>query len=366
MKITFLTLFPEFYDGFKSTSIINKAIKKEIVELETVNIRDYSEDKNKRVDDTTIGGGPGLILKCDTLIKAIKNLKKENTKVVFMSSRGNVYTQRKARELAVNKQDLVLICGHYEGIDERVLEYVDEEICIGDYILTGGEIPSLVVADSIIRLLDGAITEESHLDESFENGLLEYPQYTLPRDYEGKQIPEILLTGNHEAIRKWRLKQSLRVTLERRKDLLNNYKFNKEEKELLKEIIENRKGRWEMEAIKKSKKINVHSLKMDEKYYCLIKEGKKIYELRMNDEKRKMFKVGDQICFLKRPDLNDYFYKEIKGLHYFKTLDNLIDSIDINKMGFVSKEELIVVMNKFYKDELGKMEIVAIELKEAE
>ena len=185
---------------------INKAIKKNLVELETVNIRDYSEDKNKRVDDTIVGGGAGLVLKCDPVIKAIKDLKKENSKVVFLSSKGKTYTQKKARELVKAKQDLILLCGHYEGIDERILDYVDEEISIGDYILTGGEIPSLVIADSVIRLIDGVITEESHLDESYENGLLEYPQYTLPRIYEGEEIPEILFCGNHEAIRKWRLK----------------------------------------------------------------------------------------------------------------------------------------------------------------
>lgn len=365
MKITFLTLFPEFFTNFIETSIINKAVKKEIVELETVNIRDYSDDKNKRVDDTTIGGGPGLILKCDTLIKAIKDLKKGNTKVIFMSSRGTVYNQKRARKLADKKENLVLLCGHYEGIDERVLDYVDEEICVGDYILTGGEIPAMLVADSVIRLLDGAITEESHLEESFENGLLEHPQYTLPRSYEGKEIPTILLTGNHDAIRKWRLKESLKVTKKRRKDLLENYDFNKEEKELLKEIEEERIGRWEMEAIKKSDKINTHSLKMDEEFYNLINDGKKIFELRMNDDKRKMFKVGDEICFLKRPDFKDYFYKKIKGLHYYKTLEELVNDIDVKLMGFSTKEEVINVMNKFYKDELGTMDIVAIELADA-
>lgn len=362
MKITFLTLFPEFYTSFKETSIINKAVKKNIVELETVNIRDYSEDKNKRVDDTTIGGGPGLILKCDVLIRAIKDLKRDNNKVIFLSSRGKKYNQKRARKLAKDNKDLILLCGHYEGIDERVLEHVDEEICIGDYILTGGEIPSLVVADSVIRLLDGTITEESHLEESFENGLLEHPQYTLPRVYEGKEIPKILLTGNHEAINKWRLKESLKATIERRPDLLANYEFNKEEKELIEEIKEKRIGRWEMEAIKKNERITVHSLRMDEEYFNLIKDGKKIYELRMNDEKRKMLKVGDEICFLKRPNFKDYFYKKIKKLHYFTTLEELVNSLDVKLMGFSSKEEVIEVMNKFYSDVLGTVEIVAIEL----
>jgi tRNA (guanine37-N1)-methyltransferase len=362
MRITFLTLFPEFFDKFKETSIINKAIKKEIVEIDAVNIRNYSEDKNKRVDDTTIGGGPGLILKCDALIKAIKDLKKENTKIIFLSSKGELYSQKKARKLAKEKQDLVLLCGHYEGIDERVLEYVDEEICVGDYILTGGEIPSMIIADSVIRLLDGAITEESHLEESFENGLLEHPQYTLPRVYDGKEIPPVLLTGNHEIIRKWRLKQSLKETIEKRNDLLKNYIFNEEEKLLLEEIKENRIGRWEMDAIKKSQKIKVHSLRMDEKYYELIKSGKKKYELRMNDEKRKMLKIGDEICFLKRPDLKEYFYKKISDLKYYKSLDDLFDNLGGDLIGFESREELIKTMEAFYKDKLGLLDIVAIEL----
>lgn len=362
MKITFLTLFPEFFDSFKKTSIINKAIKKELVELECVNIRDYSDDKNKRVDDTTIGGGPGLILKCDTLIKAIKDLKKENTKVIYLSSRGSVYNQKRARKLAKNNNDLVLLCGHYEGIDERVLDYVDEEICVGNYILTGGEIPSMIVADSVIRLLAGVISEESHLEESFENGLLEHPQYTLPRVYEGKEIPEILLTGNHDAIRKWRLKHSLKATLERRKDLLENYNYTKEEMELLEELKGNRIGRWEIEAIKKNKKITVHNMKLDEIFFNLVKDGRKIYELRMNDDKRKMIKIGDEICFLKATDNKEYVYKKVKGLHYYSGLEELVNGIDIHLAGFERKEDLKLAMTKFYDDKLGKMDIVAIEL----
>ena len=218
MKITFLTLFPDFYKGFINTSIIKKALDKEIVKIETVNIRDYSDDKHKRVDDVTVGGGPGMIMRCEPLVTAIKSLKTNNTKVIFLSSKGDVYNQKKARELAQGNQDLILVCGHYEGIDERILGYVDEEICIGDYILTGGEIPSLVVADSVVRLLDGTIKQDSHLNESYENGLLEYPQYTSPRIYDGKEIPDILFCGNHDIIKKWRLKESLKATLSKRID----------------------------------------------------------------------------------------------------------------------------------------------------
>ena len=362
MKITFLTLFPDFFDKFKETSIINKAIKKNIVELETVNLRNYSKDKNKRADDTTIGGGPGLIIRCDVLIDAIKDLKKENSKVIFLSSKGSVYNQKKARQLANSNKDLILLCGHYEGIDERAIDYVDEEICIGDYILTGGEIPSMVVADSIIRLLDGTITEQSHLEESFENGLLEHPQYTLPRTYDNKDIPQILLTGNHEAIRKWRLKESLKSTLIKRPDLLKEYKFNKEELGLLEEIKEKRIGRWEMEAIKKNDKVNVHNIRLDEQFFELIKSGKKIYELRMYDEKRKLIKIGDEICFFKRPELKEYMYKKVKNIHVYKTLEQLVEGLDIKLMGFNNKEEVFCTMNKFYQEELKTMDVVAIEL----
>lgn len=363
MKITFLTLFPEFFDSFKKTSIIGRAIDKKIVEIDVVNIRDYSDDKNKRVDDSPIGGGCGVILRSDYVIKAIKDIKKDNNKVIFLSSKGKTYTQRKARELANCDKDLVLLCGHYEGIDERVLDYVDEELSIGDYILTGGEIPSLVVADSVIRLLDGTIKEESHLLESYENGLLEYPQYTIPRVYDGKEVPEILFCGNHKIIEKWRLKESLKLTMEKRKDLLENYNFNKEELELVEEIKEKRVGKWEIDAIKKSKKINVHDIRMDEIYFYQIKNGEKLYELRMNDEKRKLYKIGDEICFIKRPDFKEFFYKEIKNLHYFSTFEELAKSLDIALTGFNSKEELIATMNSIYLDKLDKYNVVAIELK---
>lgn len=362
MKITFLTLFKDFYTSFFNTSIIKKAINKNIVSTSVVDIRDYSSDKLRRVDDITIGGGPGVILKCDVVINAIKNVKTPNSKVIFLSSKGKRYTQKKARELAQSKQDLILLCGHYEGIDERVLDYVDEEISIGDYILTGGEIPSLVVADSIIRLLDGTIKNDSHLNESYENGLLEYPQYTLPREYEGKKIPEILLSGNHKTIEKWRLKKSLQLTKERRPDLFNNYELNKEEKELLEEIEENRIGKWEIDSIKNSQKIKIHDLKLLDKYFCLIKENTKKYELRMNDEKRKEIKIGDEICFLKEPELKEYFYKKVTGLHYFQNFEDLAKKLPLNETGFESEEELISVMNNIYKDKLDKYEVVAIEL----
>lgn len=254
MKIDILTIFPEFFNEFLNTSIIKRAISKKSVKVNTVNIRDFSKDKNKRIDDTPCGGGAGLVMKVEPLVEAIKSVKTKDSKVIYLSPKGRVFNQGVAKELATHKH-LVLVCGHYEGIDERVLNYVDEEISIGDYILTGGEIAAMVVSDSVIRLLDGAISKDSLIDESFENGLLEYPQYTLPKVYKGMKVPEILFSGNHKAISKWRKKESLRITLNNRKDLLSKYKLNKEEKELLKEIKEDKVGKWEIEAINKSKKL---------------------------------------------------------------------------------------------------------------
>lgn len=363
MKITFLSLFSDFYDSFKNTSIIKRAIDNKIVDIETIDIRDFSKDKNKRVDDITIGGGPGVIMKCEPVVDCIKSVKTDNSKVIFLSSKGSLFTQKKARELANSNQNLILLCGHYEGIDERVLDYVDEEISVGDYILTGGEVASLVVADSVIRLLDGSIKEESHLNESYENGLLEYPQYTLPRNYEGKEIPGILLSGNHKAINKWRKKESLKMTLNKRKDLLDKYLLSKEEKELLEEIKENRVGKWEIDAIKKANKIKIHDLKLIAKYFDLIKEGKKIYELRMNDDKRKEIKIGDEVCFLKEPYLKEYLYKKVVNLHYFKDFKELSENINVKLTGFDSKGELIETMENIYKDKLSKYKVVAIEIK---
>ena len=254
MKISILTLFPEFFDGFLTNSIIKRAIAREKVEIEIINIRDYTEDKYGRVDSAPVGGGAGLIMKCQPVLDCLKDVKKENSHTVLLSPRGKTYNQKRARELAATCEHLILICGHYEGTDERINKYMDELISIGDYILTGGEIGAEIISDSIIRLLDGVIAPESIVDESFENGLLEYPQYTEPQDYEGDVVPEILYSGNHQAIEKWRKKQSLRLTMKYRPDLLKGYVFTKEELKLLKELESEDSPKWEKDAIAKSKK----------------------------------------------------------------------------------------------------------------
>lgn len=261
MKITILTLFPEMFDGFMTNSIIKRAIAKNVVQIEIVNIRDYTKDKYGRVDTPPVGGGAGLIMKCQPIIDCINAVKTEDSHVVMLSPRGKQYNQKTAHLLQKSAQNLILLCGHYEGIDERVNDYVDEQISIGDYILTGGEIAAMAISDSIIRLLDGAIAEESTVEESFENNLLEYPQYTEPFDFQGKQIPQILYSGNHKAIEKWRRKQSLKLTKELRPDLFEKNEFNKEDLKLLKEIENGETPKWETEAIEKGHKFTKKEVK---------------------------------------------------------------------------------------------------------
>ncbi len=232
MRITILTLFPEMFEGFLNTSIMKKARLKNLAEIETVDIRSFTKDKHHRVDDYPFGGGQGMILQCQPVLDALKSVRNEKSYVILLSPVGNVFKQSIAREY-VKKEHIILICGHYEGFDERILDYVDESMSIGDYVLTGGEVASMVITDAIVRLVDGVITQASHEDESFENGLLEYPQYTHPVEYDGKCVPEVLLSGHHENIRRFRLNESLRKTLKYRPDLLEDRLFTKEEIEML-------------------------------------------------------------------------------------------------------------------------------------
>lgn len=212
MKITFISLFPEYYESFKNHSIIKNALNKGLVEIEQVNPRDFTEDG--QVDDYIYGGGKGMLLMIEPIVKAINSVKTDDSYIALVGPRGNTLNQQKVRSM-VNIKHLILICGHYEGIDSRIKHYIDEEISIGDYIITGGETASMIIADSIIRLLPGVIQEESHQDESFENdGLLEHDQFTKPTEFEGHNIPEVLTSGNHEDIKKWRKQSSIDRTIE--------------------------------------------------------------------------------------------------------------------------------------------------------
>lgn len=236
MKITILTLFPEMYEGFVTTSIIKRAIQKEKVEIELVNIRDFSNNKHNTVDDTPYGGGAGMVMRADIVRDAINSVRKDNSRVLITAAKGKTFNQAKAYELS-KEEHLIIVAGHYEGIDERVLNFVDETFSIGDFVLTGGELPSMVLADAVIRLLEGAITSESLDDESYTNNLLEYPQYTKPEEFDGLKVPDVLLSGHHANIKKWRLKESIRETVKHRPDLLKNKELTKEEEKLLEEVL---------------------------------------------------------------------------------------------------------------------------------
>lgn len=253
MKITILTLFPEMFDGFLNNSIIKRAISKGVVDFNIANIRDYTLDKNHRVDTPPVGGGAGLIMKCQPIVDAIRANSNESTFKLLTSPKGKTFNQKYAKELA-KKDDILIVCGHYEGIDERVNNYIDELVSTGDYILTGGEIPSMAISDAVIRLLDGAITKDSLNEESFDQNLLEYPQYTEPYDFEGYKVPDILYSGNHEAIRKYRRKKSLEETMKYRNELIDYDNLNKEDQKLIRSIKENEVDDFESKAIEKGKK----------------------------------------------------------------------------------------------------------------
>lgn len=234
MDIDVLTLFPDLVDSFKDWSIIGRAREMGVFNLNSVNIRDYSLDKHKKVDDYPFGGGPGMLMTPEPLQRAIDHVRRENSRVIYLSPQGASYSQEKAVELS-ELDHLVLICGHYEGIDNRIIEhYVDEEISIGDYVLTGGEIPAMVLIESVVRLLPGTLSkDESYEDESHYNGLLEHPQYTRPREFKGQLVPEVLLSGNHKKIEEWKRQKSLETTLEKRPDLLEKADLSKEDLKFL-------------------------------------------------------------------------------------------------------------------------------------
>ena len=219
MIVDIITLFPDMFTGFINESIIKRAIDKKKVTINIHNLRDYSPFKNKQVDDYAFGGGTGMVLMCEPIFNAIEELKKENTIVIMLTPSGKVFNQNFAKELKEYKH-IILLCGHYEGFDERVKTLVDLELSIGDYVLTGGELPAMVITDSIVRLLDGVITDDSLISESFNDNLLDYPVYTRPYDFRGMRVPDILLSGHHENINKYRHDERVRVTKEKREDLL--------------------------------------------------------------------------------------------------------------------------------------------------
>ncbi len=234
MDITILTIFPEVFDSFLKMPLVERAIKKEIASINVVDIKPYAGGSFRHIDDSPCGGGKGMILRFDTTMKAMEANRSEKSRVILLSPKGEVYSQKKARELS-KEEDIVLICGHYEGVDRRVEDHVDDMISIGDYVLSGGETAAEVVVDSIVRLLDGVIREGATDDESHENILLEYPQYTKPVEYMGERVPDILLSGNHGAVEKWRHIEALKDTKRLRPDLYDKYPLSDEERRALEE-----------------------------------------------------------------------------------------------------------------------------------
>ena len=219
MKIDILTLFPNMFENVFNESIIKRAIDKKIVDIKIHDIRDYTTDKHNRVDDYAFGGGKGMVLMPEPVYNAIEDVKTKDSIVIMMTPQGKTYNQKMAYQFSKQKH-IIILCGHYEGFDERIRSFVDLEISVGDYVLTGGEIPSMIMVDSIARLVDGVIETDSHLYDSFNNNLLDYPVYTKPVEFQNMKVPDVLLSGHHENIRKWRLEQSIKKTKERRPDLL--------------------------------------------------------------------------------------------------------------------------------------------------
>ncbi len=219
MKIDILTLFPSMFDGFKTESIMKRAIEKGKVEINIIDIRDYTPYKNNQVDDYQFGGGGGMIMMCEPVFNAVESIRTEDSIVILLTPRGETYNEKKAYEFK-DKKHLIIICGHYEGFDERIYTLADELVSIGNFILTGGELPAMMITDSVVRLIDGVITSTSLEYESFNDNLLDYPVYTKPREFRGMEVPEVLLNGNHKLINEYRESERKRITKEYRKDLL--------------------------------------------------------------------------------------------------------------------------------------------------
>lgn len=243
MIIQVLTLFPEMFEPVMGRSILGKAREKNLLTIETINIRDHTQDRHNRVDDTPFGGGAGMVLSADPVFRCLEEIKAKGKPIYYLSPRGRVLNQTLLEELSL-KPELVLLCGHYEGVDQRIIDHWEmEEVSIGDYVLTGGELPAMVLIDGVARLLPEVLgSKESHRDESITSGLLEYPQYTRPREYRGMEVPEVLVSGNHREIKRWQFLQSLVLTSERRPELLASFleqqeALTKEERKDLAEFL---------------------------------------------------------------------------------------------------------------------------------
>lgn len=239
MKITVLSLFPEYFEPLLKTSIIKRAKEKDLFEFETVNFIEFTKEKHGHVDDTPYGGGAGMVLSCQPILDALKSVRTPRSKVILLTPQGDVFKQKMALDLS-KEEHLIFLCGHYEGFDERIRDYVDLQVSIGDFVLTGGEGACMVMCDAILRLIPGVIKQESSHDDSFSNGLLEYPQYTKPPVYEGKAVPEVLLSGHHANIAKYRHEQALIKTAKNRPDLLKDLDLSEQDQKVVDSILKNK------------------------------------------------------------------------------------------------------------------------------
>lgn len=239
MKISVLTLFPEYFEPLMTTSILKRAKEKDLFEFETIDFRKFTKEKHGHVDDTPYGGGAGMVLMCQPILDALESIRTENSTVILLTPQGKTFNQQIAKELSF-KEHLIFICGHYEGFDERIRDYVDIQMSLGDFVLTGGESACMVMCDCILRILPGVIRQDSSDDDSFSNGLLEYPQYTRPEVYNGKRVPDVLLSGHHANIKKYRHKESLKRTALYRPDLLENLELDKEDQKVVDTVLKNK------------------------------------------------------------------------------------------------------------------------------
>ncbi len=333
MKIDILTLFPEMFAPL-GESIIGRAVKAGKVEISVVNIRDYSENKHKKCDDYPFGGGAGMVMTPQPVYSAINAVDPEHkARRIYMSPKGRKFTQDMVQEL-LSYGEILFLCGHYEGVDQRVLDMcIDEEMSLGDFVLTGGEIPAMAITDCICRYVDGVIAGESLEDESISSGALEYPQYTRPRVFMGAEVPEVLVSGNHSDVDKWRTEQSRILTEKKRPDLIEKMKAE-------------------------------HEMKLERAPFELIKSGYKSIEVRLYDKKRQKIKVGDRIKFIEKSSA-ETIRATVTEIKVFDNFSDLYRFYDKKLLGYLPEEEASSEdMNKYYTaEEQKKYKAVAIGLK---
>ena len=353
MKIDILTLFPEMFDGFKNESIIKRAIESKKVKINTCNFRDFSKDKHNKVDDTPYGGGKGMVLMCQPIFDAVDSLKKKNSKVILLSPQGRKYNQKIAYDLSKEKH-LILICGHYEGFDERIKTIIDDEISIGDYVLTGGEVPAMVLADSVTRLIPGVIEEESHINDSFNNNLLDYPTYTKPKNYKGLKVPDVLTSGDHKKIEEYRKQKQLEITKEKRPDLLLK-KVSLEDED----IKVKKKSKDKKEKKKKVSKKGYNIIKEKDAKAITLFEPDKLegFKLKGRASKSKIVVVNPKLCkniayknIAKKIDILKYRFG------YVLNEDNDEDTSKVLGEAEMLKQMVVALYSKYLNgNELGKV-----------